>query len=128
RKTINRLVILWNNYLFTELFTQSGDDLLYLHDLLGGGENERRQAFPRVLSHQTQPAAGRDGQTHRLVVGKSPQNIGQIESDLQIVREPAPIVHRLGSFGDDDRRRSSPPTRSYIRLSPQTDPTQANLP
>src|SRR5206468_10310013 len=62
RKTINRLMILWNNYLFTELLTQPGDDLLNLNDPFGGGENERRQAFPRVLSHQSQPAASRDGQ------------------------------------------------------------------
>src|SRR5437016_3229306 len=54
RKTINRRMILWNKYLFTEPLAQPGDDLLNLHDLLAGGENERRQAFPRVLSHQPQ--------------------------------------------------------------------------
>src|SRR5438034_10024013 len=60
-KTINRLVILWNNYLFTEASTQPGDDSLNLNDLLAGGENERSQALPRVLSQHAQSAAGRDG-------------------------------------------------------------------
>ena len=42
---------------FAKSFAQDRNDLPDLDDLLRRGENERRQAFPRFLAQQPEPAA-----------------------------------------------------------------------
>ena len=46
---------------FAEALAQQRHDLPDLHDLFGRGQNERRQAFPRVLAQHAQSAARGDG-------------------------------------------------------------------
>ena len=45
---------------FSVTFTEQGDDLPDLDDLLVGGQDEGGQAFPGILPQETQPAAGGD--------------------------------------------------------------------
>jgi hypothetical protein len=69
-----------------------------LDDLFGRGQNERRQAFPRLLAQHAQSAARGDRRSHRHVVGKRFEHGGQINSRLKKIAEPIPILDRYGSF------------------------------
>ena len=86
---------------FAEPLTEQRDDLLDLHDLLGRGEDERGETFPRVLPEQTQAAAVGDGGPHRLVVGKSFQHRAEVRPGLQIIFQPRPVGDRRGGHGEN---------------------------
>ena len=76
---------------FAEAFAQQADNLADLDNLLGGREDEGRETFPRFLAQQPQPATRGDGLPHWFVVGKSFQDVGEVNVGLQIIFEELPI-------------------------------------
>ena len=84
-----------------------------LDDLLGRGQDERRETFPRLLPQQAQSAAGGDGAPHRLVVGKSFEHGGQIGFGLEKIAEPLPVGNRRGGFGADAVARLRQPDKMF---------------
>src|SRR5439155_1272739 len=57
-------------------------------------------------------ATGSNGGAHRRIVGKRGQDTGQVEFDLQIVRQPSPVAHRFRGFGNDRSRVAATSGRS----------------
>ena len=70
-------VVAYSNRL-TEPLAQQRDDLLDLHNLLRGGADEGEEAFPRLLSQQSQARTRGDGGAHGRVVGEGGEDGGQV--------------------------------------------------
>lgn len=79
------------------------DDLLDLDDLLGRGENKRRETFPGRLAEQTQSTAGLGGYLHRSIIWKRGEDPGEIDVRLEVMAEPVPVAGWRGCFGGDTR-------------------------
>ena len=82
---------------FAKVLAEQGDDLADLHNLLGGGEDEGGETFPRVLPEQAESTAMSDGGTHGRVIGEGLENGGEIYLGLEEVPEKIPISYgRMG--------------------------------
>ena len=84
-----------------EAFTEQPDDLTDLDDLFGGRQDERGEAFPRVLAQQAQAAAGGHGGAHGFVVGKRHRDSGEVQVELQVMSEPVPVRCGFRCFGSE---------------------------